>query len=161
MHDIHLTCNNVQCNDVQCNNMQCNDMQWNNMQCNDMQCNAMQWHAMQFVSPQTLASLSLFSSHRLCGLFLEIVNSRRVLNDFINCSFPISQSHVLRTPNSYDMSYRFVPFVVGLMEPLAHRIVERDVEEKKRNRLTSARTFTSVVQAHRGADTNGPQRTPL
>ena len=56
-------------------------------------------------------------------------------------------------PNSYVMSYRFVPFVVGLMKPSAHRIVEGDVEEeKKRNRSTSARTCTSVVRAHRGAD---------
>ena len=61
-------------------------------------------------------------------------------------------------PNSYVMSYRFVPFVVGLME---HRVVGGDVEEeKKRNRSTSARTCTAVVGAHRGEDKKaGPQRT--
>ena len=51
---------------------------------------------------------------RLCELFLEMVNSRQVLNALINCSFHICESHVLRMPNSYGMSYRFVPFIVGL-----------------------------------------------
>ena len=88
-----------------------------------------------------------------------MVNSRLVLNDLINCSFYICESHVLMMPNSYVMSHRFAPFIVGLME---HCVVEDVEEEKKRNRSTSAMTCTSVVRAHRVADKKaGPQRTSL
>ena len=58
----------------------------------------------RFITPQTLTSLQLFSTPRLCRLFLEMVNSRRVLNDLINCSFHICENQVLRMPNSYVMS---------------------------------------------------------